>query len=225
MADQQTAPPVPVLPAVFTDADESAAMARELLDEVVAELAFEHRFADFAGVVSTQRPVIRSTADVAVCEGGGVVIRGTPTVILPVETMGIHAVVDARNMLTWSPTRRAQLVAGAAEGLAQVLWDKLTEMLQLARARPAVEAAEALIVEAMGEGPRRVGVLANGIEVVYDERALALALLPKSEVKAWLEEGEEEPGWHMKLRLSFAAGLVTTGACRLYAVGPGPISS
>lgn len=226
MADQ--APPAaPALPAVFTDADQSGALASELLGEVVEQLAFESRFADFGGLVSPGQPhIVRTTHDLAVCEDGRVVIyRPQAEFGLPAEAVGIHAVVDARNMLTWSPARRQQLVTGVADGLAEVLWDKLTELLQLVQARPSVAAAEALIMATMGEGARRVGVLLNGIEVVYDERAIALSLLPERRVTAWLEEGDEQPGWHLKLHLSFAAGLITAGACRLYAVGPGPTSS
>lgn len=227
MADQAAPPAAPALPAVFTDADQSGALASTLLDEVVEELAFERRFVDFGGIVSPGQPhIVHTTRELAVCEGGGVVIyRPHAEFRLPAEAVGIHAVVDARNMLTWSPARRQQLVTGAAEGLAGVLWDKLTELLQLVEARPSSAAAEALIMAAMGEGARRVGVLLNGIEVLYDERAIALSLLPEHTVTAWLEEGADEPGWHLKLHLSFAAGLITAGACRLYAVGPGPTSS
>lgn len=226
MADQVAPPAVPVLPAVFTDTAQSAALAEELLGEVVGELAFEYRFIDFGGRLSTQRPIVRAgSAEVAVCEAGRVVVAEQPTVLLPADKVGLHVVVDAANMLSWSPDLRRGMVVGLAEGVAGVLWDKLTEMLHLVEARPSVAAAEAHITQGMGPGTCQVGVLANGIEVVYDDRAIALVLLPERGARAWLEEGEEDPGWHLKLHFSFAAGLITTGACRLYAVGPGPTSS
>lgn len=222
--------PSPPIPAPFDDVETAEAVAKELFDGLVRDLDFTTRFTAFGARVleGDQRPVLTTPGGRAAFLEAGTTSLALPEkpcdLILPANPIGFHASLGLEAMHLWDADMQARMIAAFVATLAADIADRVESLFRMAGAKADLASAEALVHAVMGDGPTELVALASGTEAVLDRRAMVLALLPTGNWKQWMTEGEHGPVWHVDLVREMSAGLVLGGACRLYAVGPGPVT-